>query len=196
MEQRQLRLQLRTATGKNACRRLRAEGLVPGIVYGKGMDAVPVTINPKELTAATAGEGGRNALLTVACEGALNGSVVIVADLYADALKRNVRHVDLHKISMTDKLHVAVQVNLIGTAAGVREGGLLDFAMHTIDVECLPQAIPEHIDVDVTALTIGHSIHLGDLQVPPGVKVLGDPKAAVVAILGKAREEEAAPAAE
>ncbi|RQW78355.1 MAG: 50S ribosomal protein L25, partial [Geobacter sp.] len=81
------------------------------------------------------------------------------------------------------------------TAVGVKEGGLLDFAMHAVQVECLPNQIPEHIDVDVTDLTIGHSIHVGDLKLPTGVKVLEDAKASVISILGKAKEEEAPAAA-
>jgi large subunit ribosomal protein L25 len=83
----------------------------------------------------------------------------------------------------------------MGTAIGVKEGGLLDFAMHTVEVECLPHIIPEHIDVDVTDLTLGHSIHVGDLQFPDGVKILEDAKASIVSVLGKVRDE-AAPEAE
>jgi large subunit ribosomal protein L25 len=167
--------------------------MIPAVVYGKGIDPVTVTVTPKDFGIATAGEGGRNALLTLVCDGSLNGSMVIVADTFSNALRGNICHVDLHKISLTDKLRVEVQVNLVGTALGVKEGGLLDVAMHTIEVECLPQQIPEHIDVDVTALTIGHSIHLGDVTPPAGVKILGDPRASVVSVLGKVRDE--APAA-
>jgi large subunit ribosomal protein L25 len=83
-----------------------------------------------------------------------------------------------------------VPINLVGTAAGVIAGGLLDLAKHVIEVECLPTQIPDHIDVDVTALAINHSIHVGDLNVPDGVKVLEDSRASVVSILGKAKDEE------
>jgi large subunit ribosomal protein L25 len=90
---------------------------------------------------------------------------------------------------MAEKVRVRVPVSLKGTAAGVKEGGMLDFAMHEIEVECLPGQIPEHIDVDVTALTIGHSIHISEVTFPQGLKVLEDPKASIVSILGKAKEE-------
>ena len=195
MEKRELKVELRTKTGKNISRQLRAQGLIPGVVYGKGVEPTPVTVNPKELETVTAGEGGRNALITLAGAGALNGETVIVADTLLDAIKGNVRHVDLHKINLAEKVRVKVGVNLVGTPAGVKDGGLLDFAMHAMEIECLPNQIPEHIDVDVTALTIGHSIHVGDVTVPAGIKVLEDPKASIISILGKAREE-AAPAAE
>ena len=194
MDQKELRVELRTKTGKNFSRQLRAQGLIPGVVYGKGMESVAVTLNPKELLAALSGEAGRNTILTLVGEGSFAGAPVILADSCQDAIKGTFRHVDLHKISLTDKVRVEVPVRLIGTAAGVKEGGLLDFPMHTIEIECLPHQIPEHLDIDITGLTIGHSIHVGDVPAAPGVRLLADPKASVVSVLGKAREE--APAAE
>jgi len=194
MEQRELAVELRSKTGKGISRQLRRKGLIPGVVYGKGMESVPVSVNPRELSAALAGEGGHNNLLTLKGGGSLNGNVVIVADLLRDPLKSNPLHVDLHKINLTEIIKVEVPINLVGTAAGVIAGGLLDFAMHSVAVECLPTQIPEHIDVDVTELTIGHSIHVKDLQLPAGVKVLEDARASVVSVLGKVMEE-AAPAA-
>ncbi len=199
MERRELTVELRSKTGKGFSRQLRNRGLIPGVVYGKGMEAVPVSVNPKELSAAIAGEGGHNNLLTLKGGDTLNGNVVIVADLALNPLKGNAIHVDLHKINLAEKIKVAVPINLVGTAAGVTAGGLLDLAKHTVEVECLPTQIPEHIDVDVTELTVGHSIHVGDLKVPAGIKVLDDSKASVVSILGKTKEETVeaeAPAAE
>lgn len=193
MEQIVLNVELRSRTGKGICRQLRMKELIPGVVYGKGMEAVPVTLNPRELSAAISGEGGQNHLITLSGGGVLDGTVIIVKDLLRDPIKGTPRHVDLQKINLTEKIRVEVAINLVGTAAGVKEGGLLDFAMHAVEVECLPNQIPEHLDLDVTTLTIGHSLHVGDLKLPVGVKVLADPKASVVSILGKAKEE--APAA-
>lgn len=195
MEQKELTVELRSRTGKGISRQLRRQGLVPGVVYGKGMESVPVAFNPRELASAIAGEGGHNHLISLKGEGSLDGTTVIVADLLRDSLRGNLLHVDLHKINLLEKVRVEIAINLVGSAIGVRDGGLLDFAMHAVAVECLPTQIPGHIDVDVTTLTIGHSIHAGDLQLPAGVKLLEDPKVSVVSILGKAREEEAAPAA-
>lgn len=189
MQQREITVQLRSRTGKNAARQLRAEGLLPGIVYGKGMEPVPVTLTPKELASAISGEGGQNTLLTVKGGGALDGSMVIVSDLLKNPIKRTLLHVDLHKLDMNAKVKVHVPVKLVGTAAGVKEGGMLDFCLHSVDIECLPAQIPEHIDVDVTALTIGHSIHVSDLKLEAGIKVLIDGRASIVSILGKAKEE-------
>jgi large subunit ribosomal protein L25 len=190
MEQKVLNIELRSKTGKGVSRRLRKEGLIPAVVYGKGFDSVPVTVNPKELSAIIAGEGGRNNLITLKADGPLGGTLVIVADLFRDSLKGNLLHADLHKITLEEKVKVPVQVSLVGTSIGVKEGGMLDFVMHTIEVECLPTQIPEHLEVDVTDLKIGDSFHISDLQVPQGIKVHADPKATVVNILGKGREEE------
>ena len=116
-------------------------------------------------------------------------AVVIVADLTVNPLKGTPKHVDLHKVNMDEKVRVEVNIKLKGTAKGVKDGGLLDFVKHSIEIECLPALIPAHIDVDITGLTIGHSIHVSDLQLPANVRLLDDPKAGVVSVLGKAREE-------
>jgi large subunit ribosomal protein L25 len=165
--------------------------MVPAVVYGKGIDPVAVAVSHKELGLAIAGEGGRNHLITLKGDNSLDGNVVIVSDLLKDCLKGTLLHVDLHKINLEEKVKVSVAVSLAGTAAGVKEGGMLDFVMHAIEIECLPTQIPEHLDVDVTNLKIGESLHVGDLKLPAGIKVLDDAKATVVSILGKSREEAA-----
>ena len=192
MQQVELKVELRNGTGKGACRKLRAKGLVPAIVYGKGIEPVAVTVEPKALAAAIAGEGGRNNLITLQGEASLAGAMVLVTDLLRDPLRGTYRHADLHKVNLDDKVHVEVKINLVGTAAGVKEGGHLDFPMHSVSIECLPAQIPGQIDVDITSLTIGHAIHVSELQFPAGVKVLADAKAAVVSVLGHAKTEEAA----
>jgi len=194
MSKQVLKAELREQTGKGICRRLRSAGRVPAVVYGKGMAPVAVSLGQRELSEAIAGEGGRNHILTLDCAGELNGQNVIVADLLRDSLKGTPRHVDLHKINLADKVKVQVKLVLVGTPAGVKAGGFLDFAMHTVEVECLPVHIPGHINVDVTELIIGHSVHVGEIAAPIGTTIVSDPKAAIVSILGRkaAAEEEAA----
>lgn len=194
MDQKVLNIELRSKTGKGISRQLRQSGQIPAVVYGKGMEAVPVAVNPKELTSAIAGEGGHNNLITLKGGGSLDGNVVIVAELLRNPLRGDLMHADLHKINMADKIRVEVPINLVGTAVGVKNGGLLDVSMHAVHLECLPNQIPAHLDVDVSDLAIGHSIHIGDLKLPAGIKVLGDSRASVVSVLGKAKEE-GAPAA-
>ena len=188
MQQKTMSIELREKVGKGVARKLRANGRVPGVVYGKGVEPVAVSVDAKELAGAIVGEGGRNNLITLQGGESLNGSVVIVADLQKAALKGTFVSVDLHKINMDEKVRVHVPVALVGTAAGVKEGGMLDVVMHSVDLECLPTQIPEHVEVDVTGLAIGHAIHVGELTLPAGVKALDDPKATIVSIHGKAKE--------
>lgn len=187
-----LNVELREQTGKGISRRLRSAGRIPGIVYGKGLNATAISIDQRELLK-TVNLDGENSLITLKGAGELDGAVVIVADLLLDALKGSPRHIDLHKVNMEEKVRVEVKIKLKGTAKGVKDGGLLDFVKHTVEIECLPALIPGHIDVDVTGLTIGHSIHVSDLQMPANVRLLDDPKASIVSVLGKGKEE--APAA-
>lgn len=192
MQQKTMSIELREKVGKGIARKLRANGRVPGVVYGKGVEPVAVSVDAKELAGAIVGEGGRNNLITLQGVGSLNGNTVIVADLQKAALKGTYVSVDLHKINMDEKVRVHVPVAVVGTAAGVKEGGMLEVVMHSLDLECLPTQIPEHVEVDVTDLAIGHAIHVGELALPAGVKALDDPKATIVSIHGKAKEPVAA----
>jgi len=189
MQQTQMKIEARISTGKGISRKLRAAGRIPGVVYGRGMEPVPVSLEPKALAAAIAGEGGMNNLITLQGGGSLDQTVVIVADMQIDPLKGNTEHVDLHRVNMNEKVRVNVPVSLKGTAAGVKEGGLLDFAHHSLHIECLPGSIPEHIEIDISDIKIGHSIHVQDISLPAGVKCLENPKSSVVGVLGKAKEE-------
>ena len=189
METKALNIQLRNETGKGISRQLRREGRLPGVVYGKGIEPTAISLDQRELEKLLVGDGAMNALITLNGGEGLNGSVVIVADLTVEPLKGTPKHVDLHKVNMDEKVRVEVSIKLKGTAKGVKDGGLLDFVKHTVEIECPPALIPAHIDVDITGLTIGHSIHVSDLQLPPNLRLLDDPKASVVSVLGKAKEE-------
>jgi len=191
MEQRVLAIESRDKVGKGVSRRLRKDGKVPAVVYGKGIEPVAVSVGKRELVTAIAGEGGLNHLITLQGAGSLDGNIVIIADITFDCLRGDPTHVDLHKINLEEKVKVRVPVTLKGTAKGVKEGGMLDFLMHTISLECLPTQIPEHIEVDITNLGLGSSFHISDLSLPAGCKVLEDAKATVVNILGRAKDTEA-----
>lgn len=195
MQQTQMNVELRSNTGKGISRRLRNADMVPGVVYGKGMDPMAVSIKYRELQAAMAGVGGRNNLITLVGGGNLDQSMAIIADLQRDAIKGTYKHVDLHRINMSEKLRVTVPVVLTGSAIGVKQGGLLDFAHHELHVECLPGNIPDRIEIDITNLEVSHSIHVSEITVPDGVKVLDNPKTPLVSILGRPKEEVAEEAA-
>jgi large subunit ribosomal protein L25 len=191
MQQKQLNIELRSKTGKGISHQLRSADMVPGVVYGKGMDPVAVSIKYRDLQNALAGEGGQNNLITLVGGGSLDQSMAIIADMQRDALRGTYRHVDLHRINMNEKLRVTVPVVLKGDAPGVKEGGLLDLAHHELHVECLPGNIPDHIEIDITDLKIAHSIHVNEIALPEGVKLLENPKTPVVSVLGRVKEEEA-----
>jgi large subunit ribosomal protein L25 len=189
MQQKQMNIELRSKTGKGISRQLRSADMVPGVVYGKGMDPMAVSIKYRELQSAITGEGGQNNLITLVGGGSLDQSMAIVVDLQRDAIKGTYKHVDLHRINMNEKLRVTVPIVLKGTAIGVKEGGLLDLAHHELHVECLPGDIPDHIEIDITALKVAHSIHVSEIALPEGVKILDNPKIPVVSVLGRVKEE-------
>ncbi|HZV81564.1 MAG TPA: 50S ribosomal protein L25 [Geobacteraceae bacterium] len=194
METKSLNVELRTKTGKGISRQLRSAGRLPGVVYGKGMEPTAISLDQRELVKTISGDGAMNSLLTLNGGEGLNGSVVIIADLTVEPLKGTPKHVDLHKVNMDEKVRVEVSIKLKGTAKGVKDGGLLDFVKHSVEIECLPALIPAHLDLDITGLTIGHSIHVSELPLPANVRLLDDPKASIVSVLGKAKEEAAAEA--
>lgn len=190
MQQNQLKVEIRTSTGKGISRKLRAAGRVPGVIYGRGVDPVPVSLEPKALQAVISGEGGINNLISLDCAGELNNVVVIVADLQRDAIKRTLEHVDLQRVNMNEKIKVHVPIQVQGTAAGVKEGGMLDLDSHTLHLECLPTQIPEFIEIDVSSLQIGQTLHLQDVAAPEGVTFLGNPESPVASVLGRAKAVE------
>ena len=188
MQQKQMNIEVRTKTGKGISRQLRRAERVPGVVYGKGIEPTPISVKYTDLQLALA--DGRNNLITLLGGGDIDQSTVIIADLQRDALKGTLKHVDLHRINMNEKLHITVPVLLKGTAIGVKEGGLLDFSQHSLHVECLPGDIPEHIEVDITDLAIAQSIHVGKIELPENIKILDSPKTTIVSILGRVQADE------
>ena len=189
MQQKQMNIELRTKTGTGVSRRLRNADMVPGVVYGKGLDPVTVSIKYRDLQDAISGAGGQNNLITLVGGGSLDQNIAIVADIQRDAIKRTFKHVDLHRINPNEKLRVTVPVVLTGTAIGVKEGGLLDLAHHELHIECLPGNIPDCLTIDVSDLKIAHSIHVSDIPLPEGIVILDQPKIPVVSVLGRAKEE-------
>ena len=189
MQQKQMNIELRTKTGTGVSRRLRMADMVPGVVYGKGLDPMAVSIKIRDLQDAISGAGGQNNLITLIGGGSLDQNIAIVADIQRDAIKRTIKHVDLHRINPNEKLRITVPVVLTGTAIGVKEGGLLDLAHHELHIECLPGNIPDCITIDVSDLKIAHSIHVSEILLPDGIVLLDQPKIPVVSVLGRAKEE-------
>lgn len=191
MSMKELNFELREKTGKGICRQLRTAGRVPAVVYGKGFTSTAISVDQRELLKVVSGDGGKNSLITLNGADPVNGSVVLVENMLLNPIKGTPRHVDLHKVNYGQKMRVAVNIKLVGTAKGVKDGGLLELLKHSVEIECLPMQIPAHIDVDVTDLTIGHSIHASALKLPEGVRLLDSGESTIVSIIGKAVEVEA-----
>lgn len=188
----------RTATGKSGAKRARREGLVPAVLYGRGRTPRALSVGRKDLVSALH-TAGRNALidLRIAQDGDAQTEVVMIEEIQRDHIRREILHVDLHMISLTEALEVSVPVVLSGTPEGVTAGGgVLEQVRREIDVRCLPTQIPDRFTVDVTGLRVGASIHVSDLKVAEGIEILTPPEEVIAAVVAPVVEEEAAPAAE
>jgi large subunit ribosomal protein L25 len=194
-----LDVEIRSDKGKGANRKLRAKGRIPGVCYGKGRSPVPVSLDPRRLERLLASSAtGINTLidLRVAGGGDFDGRVVLVKELQRDPVSARALHADFYAVDLEQAIQVAVPIQVTGTAPGVTNGGILDHALRELQIECLPRAIPEQILVDVGQLEIGMSLHVRDLALPEGVKLMSDPDLSVVSVVVPAAlEEETAAAA-
>ena len=184
-------------TGSRSSNRLRAEGKIPGIVYGHGMTAVSVAVDHRALRAALTGPAGLNAVLTLSIDGATQSAVV--KEMQRDKIRHHVTHIDFQVVSLDEAITVEVPVVLVGEAkAVIAEGGLVDRAVDTLSVRTTPRAIPSEITVDVTNMGPHDVIRVSDLTLPKGASVDADEDLVVVAVLYSAEEPvvEAAPPAE
>jgi len=197
MEQNILSVEKRQIFGRISARKIRREGRTPAIIYGKGLrNAIPVNVNIEELKELLKQGGkGMNLLLTLKADNPdINGKIVVVKDYDINPVSREVEHVDFYEISLEHRIKIKVPLELTGKAMGVTMGGILEHVRRELEVECLPGNIPDKIVVDVTDLKLGHSIHVMDIKLPEGVKVIADSNFAIAAV-SVLKEEEAAPAA-
>lgn len=186
--------QSRADRGKNNARRLRAKGLVPAVVYGGKGDPQAVAVDPKTLLRVLRSESGRNTILSLDF-GDGSKTSAILKKWQVDPVKEHFLHADFYRIAMDVAIRVTVPVVARGDARGVKvDGGILEIIMRTVQVECLPGDIPEHIYVDVTDLGIHDAIRVSGLPVNEKVKVLADADQVVVHVVS-VKEEVAAPAA-
>src|SRR5215467_14404597 len=162
----------RADRGKNAARRLRREGLVPGVVYGGKGENVAVAVDPKSLQKVLRSEAGRNSILKldIANAGATNA---ILKSWQVDPIREHFLHADFYRIAMDVAIRVTVPIHVVGEARGVKtDGGILELILREIEVECLPGDIPGGIDVEVSDLGINQSLRVSDVPAPAKVKVL------------------------
>jgi large subunit ribosomal protein L25 len=181
-----LNAQVREEHGSRQSRRLRGRGIVPAVLYGSGQEVVSLGLEVRELLKVLHGKGGEHAIIDLqvsggALEQPLNRTAII-KEVQRDAIKDGILHVDFAAISLTEKLVVRVPVVDVGDSIGVTQGGVLEHIIRELEVECLPADLPERIEVDVSSLSIGHSIKVGEIAPPPGVKILADPNLTVLTV--------------
>lgn len=194
VERMALAVDLREGKGKSVTRKLRAQGKVPGVVYGPGIE--PTQIVVEDLNLAKVLRGGANALVDLVGAKALEGKPVLVKEVQRDPLSRRVVHCDLYAVNLKARLDVEVPLHYVGTARGVAlDGGVLEPLLRVLEVSCMPLAIPESIEIDVSSLGIGDALHVRDLVLPPDVVSKIDLETTIVHVVAPRLEEEAAPAA-
>lgn len=189
MEQQTLKVEIRKDLGKGPSGRMRREGKLPGVLYGLGKN-ISISVDTNTIHTSLLSKAGRNRVFSL--EGPeLSGRHALVREYQVEPVSRRLVHVDLLEIDVTQKIKVVVAINIVGKSLGVAEGGVLNFIERNIEVRCLPTNIPKSIDVDVTALKIGDSIHLDDVKLPEGIEKASHLNPTLVAVVPPTKEEEA-----
>ena len=188
--QHELTVQRRPTQGTRPVRRMRTSGLVPGVVYGRGVDPLPITVNHRELIKLLHSKMGEHALVTLRLEDTKSWEKpALVKSVQHDPVSGHVLHIDFHAIVLTERLRIKVPVVLKGEPVGVKqEGGVLEHFLREVEVECLPTEIPASVEFDVNALKIGDTIHVSDLTPPKNATITSD-AAGVIASVQKPKEE-------
>ena len=195
IEQNTLEAQPREAGTKNHARRVRREGKIPGVVYGAGKNALPVSVDPRHVLRILRSDSGHNTIFDLALHGGEKTKAMIV-DWQYEPIKGHLLHIDLKRIAMDKALIVNVPIILQGVPLGVKtEGGILEQMLREVEIECLPGDIPSHIDVDVSELTFGKVLRVSDLPHNPKLKFLSDANQPVAHVTSVKEEVVATPEA-
>ncbi len=186
-----LEVQARDARGSAEVRRLRAEGLIPGVLYGAGKEPQSFCVGERELRRAITGDHGTHTILDVVVEG--DGGKprpAVLKDYQVHPTKSRLLHVDLHEVRLDRPIQTAVGVELVGESEGVKVGGVLTQVTREVNVEALPMSIPDRLELDISALEIGDSLRVADLVVPEDVTVLDDEDMVLASVAAPRVEEE------
>ena len=186
----QISAEMRVAGNKGHARRLRMEKKIPAILSGAGGESVPVALHGHTFEQMLRHISSGSQILELTIAGRPGPPVsVLIKEVQRHPIDQKILHVDLQHISMTQRVRVRVPIHLEGTAAGVKEGGIVEHFLRELDIECLPGEIPESIAVDVQALIRGDSIHVRDLPLPPSIHVHDSADRVIVSVAGKQKEE-------
>jgi large subunit ribosomal protein L25 len=186
----------REQVGSSETRKLRREGRIPGVLYGRG-NPVAFSVAERELRRALTGNAGLHSILDVEIDGAGSTHASILKEYQVDAIRGHITHVDLQEVALDKTIHASVSVHLLGgeNAPGVREGGVLSQPLREVNVEALPLEVPEHLDLDVSHMEIGGTLRIADVDAPAGVTLLDDPETVVATVTAPTRVVEEEPEA-
>jgi large subunit ribosomal protein L25 len=179
----------RDSFGKNASRRIRRNGMIPAILYGKNEANVPLAVKKKDIFEILKSETGENTVFKLSFDTETRNTMI--KELQSDPVTDEVLHADLIQIAMDKAIRVSVPVVPVGEAVGVKqEGGFVDFITREVEIECLPEDIPENIEIDISKLHLNQSFKVGDLVMPEGVALHTDPSTILILIEAPTKEEE------
>ena len=191
-----LSAEVREGIGKEKAKKLRLKGLIPAIFYGPRSQTIPLVVDSKELAKALQTEAGENVLIDLEIRKGTQSDrkVVMLKDIQIDTLQRGTLHTDFYEVAMDEMVTVEVPVHLIGKPEGTKVGGILEQVRRTVQIQCLPGDIPKSIDIDVSRLNIGDSIHVQDLSVEKA-KIISETNFTIATVVPPVVEEKAAEAA-
>ncbi|HEV2446133.1 MAG TPA: 50S ribosomal protein L25 [Candidatus Sulfopaludibacter sp.] len=188
--------EVRASRGKNEAHRTRRAGMIPAVVYGSHQDAVSIAVNPRDILKIVRSSTGYNTIFTLAVEGG-DSTPVMVVDQQVDPIKGTLLHADFKRIDLTKRIRVSVPVHTSGEPAGVKvQGGLLEVVTRSVEIDCLPDDIPESFTVSVSELMIGQSKRASDVALSGTIKLVSSPDSVIAHVVALRAEEEPAAATE
>src|SRR5262249_37367298 len=185
--------QERETVGTTAAARLRRDGFIPGVIYGRGKKPHAIAIPERELRAALSGPHGRHAILDVTLSGQKTSHASILKDFQVDPIRGKITHFDLHEVRLDQPITAQVAIELVGEAPGVKAGGGLSALVREVNVEALTLEIPDRVELDISGAEIGTTLRIADLVAPEGAKLLDDPDTVVVTVAAPRVEIEEEP---
>ncbi len=178
--------------GKGGSKKLRNEGMIPGVLYGKGYKNVNLAVNAKELEKAVSTHAGMNILVDLAIDGG-EKTVSRICDYQAHQISRKFTHIDFQTVDLSKKITIEVPLEFGGKSKGVKEGGVLVVSRRKLEIKCLPTNIPESIVIDISELDIGDGLHINDVKLPEGAECAHDINFSIVSVVAPTKEEEVVP---
>src|SRR3954464_1655359 len=185
----------REAAGKGAARQLRIRGQVPAVIYGHGRDPISLSLNARDLDKMLGHIQAESTVIDITVDG--QTAKTLIREIQRHPIKRQILHVDFQALVAGEKVVVSIPIVLVGTAEGVKlEGGVLDQTLRELEIEVDRSNIPDHVELDVTNMVIGDSLHVSDIKVPEGVEIQDDPETSVAVLAAPRAVIEETPAAE